>query len=268
MEPHPVFLLTDFGTEDPYVGLMKSVLVEGPPVSPVVDLTHEVAPYDEVNAAFLLEYVLPDLPPNAIVLLVVDPEVGTERNIIAVETSKSRVVLAPDTGPVNGIEWNRAFHVENNDLSRTTISSTFHGRDWFAPVGRFLSQGGDLSAVGPPASKNGRKRIVPEPTVESDQLLGEIVHVDHFGNLISNVTRESLETVIEDPFKQDVKMIIGDTCVNTLADTYENSDGPTGVFGSFNRLEVAIPRGSAAARLDAGMGSTLVVAIGTPSSKV
>jgi S-adenosylmethionine hydrolase len=259
MPPDPVFLMTDFGTDDPYVGLMKAVLVENRPAPPIVDLTHEVAPQNEINAAFLLEYVISDLPEGSVLLLVVDPEVGTSRDIIAVETTGQRVVVAPDTGLINGLEWNRAHYVENPELSRETVSSTFHGRDWFAPVGRFLSRGGDLSEVGGTAPSDNRERLVPEPERNEDSLRGEIVHVDHFGNLISNVSSDCLETFFGDSYYESITIEIGGCSVDEFVDTYENETGLTGLIGSYDRVEVALPRGSASDRLSTGIGATMTI---------
>jgi S-adenosylmethionine hydrolase len=259
MQPDPVFLMTDFGTEDPYVGLMKSVLIEKRPAPSIVDLTHEVAPQNEVNAAFLLEYVLPDLPENSVLLLVVDPKVGTARDIIAVETTGSNLIVAPDTGLVDGLEWKRAHHVENPELSRTSVSSTFHGRDWFAPVGRFLSRGGDLTEVGETVSHNDRERIVPEPELDAGGLSGEIVHVDHFGNLISNISRGRMETFLGENLKGSVSIRIGGRTLEQFVDTYDDATGLTALFGSFDCLEVAVPSGAASNTLNASIGSTITL---------
>lgn len=256
--PRPVFLMTDFGKSDPYVGLMKAVLLEGVPAPGIVDLTHEIPPQDEANAAFLLEYVVPDLPAGSVLLLVVDPEVGTDRDIVAVETEESVIVVAPETGLTEGLSRRRARRVTNEELARSNVSSTFHGRDWFAPVGRYLSHGGSFEDLGPVVRESPRPRPVPEPRVDEDRIEGTVVHVDHFGNLVTNIPVGVLEDQWSDwPGDTDVQ-IAGRTLGETVS-TYAEAEGPTALVGSFEHLEVAIPGGSAADRLDAGTGIDVTV---------
>lgn len=256
--PRPVFLMTDFGESDPYVGLMKAVLLEGAPTPNIVDLTHEIPPQDETNATFLLEYVVPDLPAGSVVLLVVDPEVGTERDIIAVETEESVTVVAPDTGLTEGLNWRRARLVTNDELSRATVSSTFHGRDWFAPVGRYLSRRGSFEELGPETEKNPDSYPLPEPTVGEDEIRGTVVHEDHFGNLVTNIERERLENHWSN-WRNRVEVQLEDRRIQEVAPTYEEACGPAALVGSFERLEVAVPGGSAADRFDTGTGTEVVV---------
>lgn len=256
--PRPVFLMTDFGESDPYVGLMKAVLLEGTPAPAVVDLTHEIPPQDEANAAFLLEYVVSDLPAGSILLLVVDPEVGTDRDIVAVETEESVVVVAPDTGLTEGLSRRRARRVTNEELARTNVSSTFHGRDWFAPVGRYLSHGGSFEDLGPVSRESPRPRPVPEPTVGENRIEGTVVHVDHFGNLVTNIPAEDLENQWSD-WPGETEVQLAGRTLGEAVSTYAEAKGPTALVGSFERLEVAVSGGSAADRFDAGTGTDVAV---------
>lgn len=252
----PVCLLTDFGTRDPYVGVMKSVLQKNKPYPPVIDLTHEVPPQDERTASFLLQYVLPDCPDEAVVLLVVDPGVGTDRDIIAVETDHRRTVVAPDTGMVDGLNWSRARLVTNEAIARETISSTFHGRDWFAPAGRHLSLGKPFEELGPVKDSPDTGGLVPDARVEGDEIHGEVVHVDRFGNLITNVKPTFLHQALNlSPDQLDrVRISVGNREIRGIANTYGETDGLTGVVGSFERVEIALPGGSARNELDVNRG--------------
>lgn len=253
----PVCLMTDFGTQDPYVGLMKAVLQADVPYPPVIDLTHEIPPQDEQTAAFLLEYVLPDCPDDAIVVLVVDPGVGTDRDILAVETQKGRRIVAPDTGMVDGLDLVRARKVANRTIARETISSTFHGRDWFAPVGRYLSLGGDFSELGPDRDVPSSDGLVPDPVAENSQIRGEILHVDRFGNLITNVKPADVQQALGVSSAEygRVTIDVAESTIDGIIGTYGRTDSLTGVIGSFDRVEIALPGGSAREALDVGRGT-------------
>lgn len=251
----PVCLLTDFGTRDPYVGLMKSVIQSNSPFPPVIDLTHEVPPQDESAAAFLLEYCYPDLPDEAVVLLVVDPMVGTERNIVAVQTSEGRTIVAPDRGLVDGLSINRAVVVEDPPGRTDTTSSTFHGRDIFAPVARHLSLGGELVKLGTEIDYGGGEPLVPEPEIENGLISGRIVYIDHFGNLVTNIK----ENVLTEP--DTINIQVGDETIRTFEDTYGKNEGLVGLISSFERLEIALPGGSAQKKLGVSTGDEVVVEI-------
>ncbi|MGM0380574.1 MAG: SAM hydrolase/SAM-dependent halogenase family protein [bacterium] len=239
--PGPVFLLSDFGLQDPYVGLMKGRIINREPAPRVVDLTHQVEHGNELAAAFLLEYSCPHLPEEAVVLAVVDPEVGSDRKIIAVKTVSGRYVVAPDTGLADGLDWEKAVYVENKKVFRNSDCDTFHGRDRFAPVARFLSQGGELGFLGSSVKNTERRSIVPEPVWNEGKTRGEIIYCDHFGNCITNFKRDD---VPEDPL-----FVVQGKKLTQMAGTYEKLAGPGIVFGSFNRAEIAVSRGSAAEEL-------------------
>ncbi|MFB6346528.1 MAG: S-adenosyl-l-methionine hydroxide adenosyltransferase family protein [bacterium] len=262
-EPVPVCLLTDFGTDDPYVGIMKSIIQSSAPYPPTIDLTHEVPPQDERTAAFLLEYALPSTPTNAVVLVVVDPGVGTGRDIIAVETASGRTVVAPDTGLADGLDWDRARRVTNEDLARERISSTFHGRDWFAPVGRFLSLGGNLERLGPQKDGPASDGLIPDPDNSAEEFSGEIVHVDRFGNLITNIKSERLRKEFGETLTENSRLFIrvAERRIEGIASTYGDADSLTGIIGSYDRLEVAMPGGSARDELGIGRGEPVTVTL-------
>lgn len=253
-DPRPVFLLTDFGTRDPYVGLMKSSVIRESPRSNIVDLTHEVDPQDEDQAAFLLEYCLPDLPDGAVVAVVVDPGVGTDRAILAIEVPRSIQVVVPDTGIAGGLQWERAYRVENESLAHSPVSSTFHGRDWFAPVAGFLSAGGDLEEVGPVHDEKPEGSRIPDPEPVNGGLLGRVVHLDRFGNLVTNLKREDVRELAGEPIFR-----IGQHEIDGMVETYGDATEPAALIGSFDRVELVVPGGSAHRLLGAGKGATVRV---------
>lgn len=246
----PVHLLTDFGTEDPYVGLMKSVLLNQPPYPPVVDLTHQISPQDESEAAFLLQYVVPDLPSNSIILLVVDPKVGTERDLLAVKLKAGPTVVAPDRGLTEHLEWETARLVDASNLYRDQGVSTFHGRDRFAPVGRYLATGGSLRTLGSTVERDSERRLLPDPTVRNQFVDGQIVYVDRFGNLITNIPADYVD-------ESGTVEVNGNTL--PIVETYGGGEEAVGLVGSFKRLEIAWVDGSANEELAVGRGSQVVL---------
>ncbi len=251
MNPRPIFLLTDFGLKDPYVGLMKAQIIKQSPPPQIIDLTHQVEPGSELTAAFLLEYSCSHLPENSVVVVVVDPGVGSGRQIIAVKTAGNRYIVVPDTGIVEGFDWEKAVVVENKKLFRETGCDTFHGRDRFAPVGRFLSQGGELGFLGSEINRRPRGSIVPKPRRRDEKIIGNIVYCDRFGNCITNIPREMLP---ENPV-----FLVGKERITGLAETYDELEERGIVFGSFNRAEIAFKRDSATEKLNLQTGMEVEV---------
>lgn len=237
---------------------MKAAILKDRPTPALVDLSHEVEPQNEVNAAFLLEYVIDDLPEDSVLLLVVDPKVGTEREIIAVETSHGPIVLAPDRGLVNGLDWKRARYVTNDEIAQSNISETFHGRDWFAPAGGYLSRGGNFEELGPVVEEEPGASIVPQPEFGHGKLSGKVLHVDHFGNLITNLKPETIRADFPD-WQNNLEIRLNGETITGYVDTYDEGSGPVALIGSFNRLEVAVPDGSAAEKLNASPGMDLIL---------
>lgn len=190
-----VTLLTDFGLLDHYVGTMKGVILGEAPGASIVDLGHDVAAGDIEAGAFSLLATYPYFPADTVHVVVVDPGVGSERRVIAVEAAGQRFV-----GPDNGVfsylldrePGARVFHVTADRFFRTPVSTTFHGRDIFAPVGAALARGVEPMTLGPSISD--ARRLLPlTPRVEpGGRVFGRILHVDRFGNCITNLAAEHL----------------------------------------------------------------------------
>ena len=187
-----VTLLTDFGLSDTYVGQVKGALLAVAPEAIVVDLTHEVPAQDIRTGAFQLWAAAPTFPPGTVHLAVVDPGVGSRRRAIAARAHRGDLFVGPDNGllgPAIDRLGGLAVAVELREPRywRTEISGTFHGRDVFAPVAAHLRRGVALEALGAKLSTLDRSIVFPEPQRQRQQLVGEVLHVDAYGNLITNL---------------------------------------------------------------------------------
>lgn len=261
MTKRPIItLLTDFGTRDPYAAVMKGVALSLNPDAALVDLTHEVPPQDIVAGAFILAEATPYFPPGTIHLAVVDPGVGTQRRALAARARGCFWV-----GPDNGI-----FHLvfqesddvdivslENPRYFREAVSPTFQGRDIFAPVAAHLSLGTALSDFGPPIA-NPAVLPWPQPVFTPEAVRGEIVYVDGFGNLLSNIKGNDLMAWIGE---KSYVVILGSLTLEGLSRTYGDvlSGRFLALIGSHGYLEIACAQGNAARRLGVGKGRSLAV---------
>jgi S-adenosylmethionine hydrolase len=235
-----IALLTDFGTRDPYVAAMKGVLASRTNV-PVVDLTHEIAPFDVLEAAWFLGTVVPYWPAGTIFVCVVDPGVGTSRRILACE-GDGRVFLAPDNGLLTFVSSGQTHSVENQTLFLQNGSNTFHGRDRFAPVAAALANGMPIEEVGPRI--DGMVTLDYEPPAYSDDLVyGTVVAIDRFGNVLTDVDASRIPFA---PFATH----IGGHVVDRLETSYgDAAPGPFLIIGSTGCIEISIANKSAAEEL-------------------
>lgn len=201
----PIVLLTDFGTEDAYVGIVKGVIAGIAPEVQVIDLTHEVPPGNIRQGAFQLWQSVPYFPRGTIFLAVVDPGVGTARRPIAVAW-QSFTCVGPDNGLFTYLlaqEDPVGAHIITSATHRLpTVSSTFHGRDVFAPAAAHLARGEPIGRLGPPASDLVRFPLPLLELAEGPEIRGEILHADHFGNWITSlgVLREDQEDLVLEPW--------------------------------------------------------------------
>lgn len=255
-----IALLTDFGTRDHYAGTMKGVVLGICPDATLVDISHDVPAHDVFAGALELAAACPYFPSGTIFLAVVDPGVGSSRRGIAAEAGDFRFV-APDNGVLTAVldehPPKRVVELTERKYARPTVSRTFEGRDRFAPAAAWLARGIDLTALGRPAGAIHRLEI-PQPLVESDRIEGEVVRVDHFGNLVTNIRRKTFETLAAGPL--DIR--VGAHQVPRVVSTY--ADAPPGevcaLFGSTDHLEIAANGASAAAILDLRRGAAVHVA--------
>lgn len=251
-----IALLTDFGTADHYVGVMKGVIAGICPDALTIDITHGVDPQDVRGAALQLEVAWRYFPVGTIFLAVVDPGVGTDRPAVAVQAGDC-LFVAPDNGVLDLVlvrEVARQAHrIEQPHVQRSVVSRTFEGRDRFAPAAAWLARGLPLCEVGPPVTVAPRLAWA-EPHVFPDRVVGEVVHVDRFGNLVTNLDatrwqaisqRAEIRVAGQGPIP--VVQTYGEAAIGTLV----------ALVGSSERIEVAVTGGSAAARLGVGRGAAV-----------
>ncbi len=251
-----VTLATDFGLRDPFVGIMKGVILSICPEARLVDLTHEIAPHDVLEGALALEAALPFFPPGTVHVVVVDPGVGSARRALAVRAG-SQVCLGPDNGvlsPALGRPGWSAVSIESPAHRLPSVSRTFHGRDVFAPAAGHLAAGTPVERLGP-AVRDPVTLAKHGFTVGADAVTGEVIASDRFGNLVTSITAEGIAALGPGP----VIVEVGGRPVGEIVEYYAGvRDGePGGIIGSGGRLEVFVRQGSARSLLGAGRGTTV-----------
>lgn len=258
-----VTLTTDFGLRDGYVAAMKGVMLDLEPSLTFLDVSHEVAAQDVMEGGYVLGQALPYLPKNAVHLVVVDPGVGTSRRAIAARFSVGGHVHR-FVGPDNGLLSLLCTETPPDEvvvLDRPEVwrvpepSRTFHGRDIFAPVAAHLARGAVLHDVGTP-TESVQTMHWPLPRYDEGGVEGWVVHIDHFGNCITNITESELRHHQPDA---SVKCYVGSTILRGLAQTYNSvsSGDPVMVTGSSGRLEIAVRGGDASELLSIRRGDTV-----------
>jgi S-adenosylmethionine hydrolase len=254
-----IALLTDFGLRDHYVAAMKAVALGICPEATLVDISHEIAPQDVTGAALELLACVRFFPRDTVFLVVIDPGVGSRRRAIAAAAGSHRFV-APDNGVLSPVLRQasdaRVVELANPRYARPEISRTFEGRDRFAPAAAWLATGLDLDALGPRV-ENLVDLALPVAERRDDALCGEVVRVDRFGNLITNIDRATLAVFLSG--SRGAVEIAGR--VAPVVATY--ADAPGGglcaLVSSADRLEIAVNGGSAAALLAAQRGAAVHV---------
>lgn len=243
-----VTLTTDFGHQDHYVGAMKGVILGLAPKATLVDITHGIRAYDIIHGAFILRQIWAYYPIGTIHVAVVDPGVGTDRRILVGRYS-GRIIIAPDNGLVTLIHRDAELEVmrvaENNRLWPRMESSTFHGRDVMAPIAGHVARGTKLEDVGP-ATDHVDMLQLPEATLNRDQsVTGEVLFVDRFGSLVTNITRQDISLVQNR--RPDAQVYVGDQLAGPIRQTYGDVGvgEPLALMGSSDVLEVAVNQGRA-----------------------
>jgi len=259
-----IAILTDFGYRDHYAGVMKGVIARIAPHVPIIDLTHGVAAQSIAAGAFLLARSWRYFPARTIFLAVVDPGVGSARAPIAIDTRAGARFVGPDNGLLSiaarqaGVR--RAVELTSPRHRLSEVSSTFHGRDIFAPAAAWLARGAAIGALG-----SGLDRIVelglPEPLVSAARIRGEVLYVDGFGNLITNISRKDLARLPNSFRKKPLSVKIKGSAAIRIHRAY--GDVPTGgalaAFGGFDLLEIALRDANAAMRYHAEAGASVVL---------
>jgi len=262
----PVALLTDFGYQDHYAGVMRAVITSIAPETSVIDITHGIPAQSIVAGAIALRASWRFFPRRTVFVAVVDPGVGTSRLPIAVQARTGSYFVGPDNGLLSlavhdaGIARAVCLRSSRHRLPRT--SSTFHGRDIFAPAAAYLSRGTSLSALGSRLERI-QPLSLPKPSATRGQLRGEVIYIDAFGNLVTNITHQDIACLISSFPGREVSVRIKSGAPMKILNTY--GDAPAGAilatFGSFEFLEIAQRNGNAARRLGCGIGAPVRISM-------
>lgn len=260
--PNPIITLTtDYGTNDHLVGTMKGVILKINPDVTIVDITHNVTPYDLLDGAMAIGAAYSYFPPKTVHVVVVDPGVGTDRRPLLVSV-QNQYFIAPDNGVLSMIferEDNivvRHANVEHYYLS--PISKTFHGRDVFAPVAAWLTKGWQTTSMGEEITDY-KKFAMPKPKEAEGSLKGVVLRVDAFGNLITNFRTEHLSAEAQQ--NGSFAMQVGTHEIKKLVDTFARgaTGEPIAYIGSSGFIEIGVNKGSAARTLALGRGTPVVL---------
>lgn len=275
-----IALLTDFGTDDIYVGVMKGVMRQIAPNITFLDITHAIEPQHVRRAAFALLNAYRYFPPDTVFLVVVDPGVGSTRQPIACQVG-DYLFVAPDNGVLSYVlaeyEDYHAVELTSPDYRSSVVSNTFHGRDIFAPAAAHLAKGVHLDEFG---TRLDRLTLLPPPelTVEGRRVMGEVLSIDRFGNIVTSIgimrwvasNRLTLEPVfgsnasVVPVSAEDAVVTLNEQRILSISTSY--SEVPRGellaLLGSTGYLEISVNQGNAAARLDVAVGDRVEIMIG------
>jgi hypothetical protein len=255
-----VGMLTDFGLKDHYVGVMKGVMLSINPQLNIIDLSHDIEPHDVMNAYFLLQNSYRYFPKGTIFVVVIDPGVGSQREIICVLTAEY-TFLAPDNGILSFLyrvdDVKTIYAITNRKYFLDEISATFHGRDIFAPVAAHLSLGLHPSKLGEQLHSMLRLGY-SEPKVHVGGIIdGEVISIDRFGNLITNISSEYLQE------KTKIELTIKGKRIEEICKFYDAKKAGelVAIIGSSGNIEVSVTRGNAAKKLRAKVGDRLQLVV-------
>ena len=253
-----ITLTSDFGLKDPYVAEMKGVILTINTQATIIDITHSVEKFNIRLGAFMLASAAPYFPKDTIHLAVIDPDVGTKRRAILIQTKKGFFV-GPDNGVLmlaaqnQGIE--HLYDISNPKFMLSKVSSTFHGRDVFAPTAAHLDKGIKPSEFGPEITKAVTPKFVSVERRNSS-LIGEVWHIDDFGNIITNISQKDL------PQKRVVNIKLPGVFQNiSFVKTYAQAKihEPLALIGSHGFLEIALNQGNAAEKFHVKAGDKIEV---------
>ncbi len=243
-----ITLLTDFGAQDYFVAAMKGVILSKNPHAQIVDISHDIPPQDIESAAFNLLACYRNFPTGSVHVAVVDPGVGSDRRALIVDCA-DQFFVGPDNGLFSWIceregQW-RAVNATNRRFFHHPVSNTFHGRDIFAPVATRLSLGGELSEFGPFVKDIVRLEALEPTSIDEYTIQGRVIHIDRFGNCVTNLTKERLRS--SGPATA-WRIVIGGQEINSFHSFFAEADSGE-IFctsGSAGFLEISVRNSSAA----------------------
>lgn len=261
-----ITLLTDFGLQDHFVPAMKGVILSLNPEVAIIDISHSIPPQDVFSAAFVLGQTYAYFPPYTIHLAVVDPGVGTGRKAIAASAG-GHYFVAPDNGILTYVlereEDAKVYELTADHYFRKPVSSTFHGRDIFAPVAAWISRNTSLHQLGSEFDNPVRLNLPQVTRIRDNLIKAAVIAVDHFGNLITNLKPEDLPAYGA-PGSAPCKLLASQKEIASFRKTYaEGAEGEVFVVpGSTGHLEIVVRNGSAAATLGIAAGTPIGAVIG------
>lgn len=255
-----ITLTTDFGTNDPFAGIMKGVILSIAPMAEIVDISHQINPHDIAQASYVIGSAYSWFPKGTIHVVVCDPGVGSKRRTLAAEYQGHKFV-APDNGVLTTVvkPGFRSWELTQSKRFLKPVSATFHGRDVFAPCAGWLARGELISDMGRSVS-DPLVLDLPQPTVKNKILTGEIIFKDRFGNLTSNISAEYLSRFFPD--LTGLKIRLGrKTIITGIASNYSQiQKGKVGgIINSWNNLEIFCREGSAAKATRCDIGETVAI---------
>jgi len=256
-----ITLTTDYGINDHLVGVLKGVILKINPEAQIVDITHQVAPFDLLDGALSIAAAYSYFPPRSIHVVIIDPGVGTERRPILV-SGQNQYFIAPDNGVLSGVYEKEhpviVRHITSEHYFLQPVSKTFHGRDIFVPVAAWLSKNWQPASMGEEIT-DFKKFAMPKPKEADGLLKGAVLKVDAFGNLVTNFRVEDLPPGTID--KGEVRLQVGSHPVTKFVPTFAH--GPAGeavaYIGSSGFLEIGVNKGSASRALGLGRGTPVLL---------
>ena len=258
-----ITLLTDFGDRDWFVASMKGAILSIQPQARIIDLSHQIAPHRIDEASYFLKSCYREFPESTIHVVVVDPGVGSERRAIIVKSARY-FFLAPDNGVLSYIfdeeQPVEVREIDQRKFRRESPGHTFDGRDLFAPVAARLAKDELFESYGPVIGDY-RTVAIAQPSWEPTILVGEIVYVDRFGNLISNLTQQHLEKARSIAMRRQLSIRIGERIIEGVVNSYSEgmAEKPSALINSNGKLEIFLKEASAADLLQARRGGRIEV---------
>ena len=254
-----ITLTTDFGLDDPFVGIMKGVILNIAPDVEIIDITHNIEPQNIIQAALVLNASYSWFPRKTVHIVIVDPGVGGKRRPMVVQ-SKFQFFVGPDNGvltPVLDFK-NRFYQLTNKKYFLKNVSNTFHGRDIFAAVAAWITTGIAPSKMGPRILKP-EFLTLPQPCIKEGTIQGKIIYKDRFGNLTTNISAELINEKF--PSFDKIKIQTGKQIINGLSKAYNKIKlgEPGAIINSWNQLEIFCRQADAAKKLKLKLGQSITL---------